>query len=137
MDNLKTLAQDNVAVSRWLIEAARQLLQRDPVDALYDVRALATALEADLDALFGDKPAAVSAIDTVRKDYTEKSGEFKFSDRLRFRWVLEGVTEREVLGWFEDDHVIVKGTYGFWRTSDPEEALRRARTACAALIGEA
>lgn len=55
MKNLQQLAQGNPAQSRWLTEAARQLLQRDCVDALADAEALAAALKADVDALLGGR----------------------------------------------------------------------------------
>lgn len=76
-------------------------------------------------------------IEPIRKDYSPTSGEFTFSERLCFRWMIQGERSREVLGWFEDDHLIVKGTYGYWRTDDPAEALQRARSECGHLIGEA
>lgn len=49
--NLDRLAQGDFAQSRWLTEAAKALLQRDPLDALADAEALVRALRADFDAL--------------------------------------------------------------------------------------
>ena len=56
MNNLKTLAQGGFAQSRWLTEAAQDLLRRDPLDALADAEALVAALKADVGALLGVQP---------------------------------------------------------------------------------
>lgn len=85
-----------------------------------------------------DHGGAIERTHAVRQDHSETCGEFVFGDHLRFRWMVQGERPAEVLGWFEDsDRLIVKGSYGYWRTNDPAEALRRARRECGHLIGEA
>ena len=53
MTNLKIIAQGSAGQSYWLTEAAKRLLDRDPLDALADAEALVAALKADVDALLG------------------------------------------------------------------------------------
>lgn len=53
-------------------------------------------------------------------------GEIPMSGDNVFRWMMTGTTTPEVCGWIEKNHTILKGSYGFWRTDDPQEAARRA-----------
>jgi hypothetical protein len=57
---------------------------------------------------------------------TATSGEVPLSGGHVFRWVLQGTTVPEVCGWVEKDHAVVTGTYGFYRTVDPQAAARIA-----------
>lgn len=57
-----------------------------------------------------------------------KAGHIPMADGNVFCWMMTGTSIPEVCGWVEKDWVIVKGTYGYWRTPDPEEAVKRAST---------
>lgn len=55
---------------------------------------------------------------------TKKSGYFPLKDGAQFAWMLEGDLKPEILGWVErSDRMMVKGTYGYWRTDDPQTAF--------------
>lgn len=51
MENTKALAHGSFEQSFWLTEAAKRMLDRDPLDALADAEALVAALKADVDEL--------------------------------------------------------------------------------------
>lgn len=55
MSKLDDLAKGGFAQSRWLTNAARDLSQRDILNALNDAEALAAALRADFETLTGSK----------------------------------------------------------------------------------
>lgn len=55
------------------------------------------------------------------------SGEIPMNDGHVFRWMLTGTTVPEICGWVEKDHTMLNQTYGFYRTPDPDEALKRCK----------
>lgn len=57
------------------------------------------------------------------------SGDIGLGNGLSFRWMLQGGSKPEIYAWLERDHSIVTGTGGFWRTTDPDEALDRCKAA--------
>ncbi len=56
----------------------------------------------------------------------KSSGEIELGQGRTFRWMLQGDRIPEIYGWIERNYTIEKGTGGFWRTDDPQEAARRA-----------
>lgn len=55
-----------------------------------------------------------------------KSGEVAVQNGFTFKWMMSGTTTPEVYGWLEKEWEILKGSAGFYRTPDPEEAAKRA-----------
>lgn len=52
------------------------------------------------------------------------NGKIDCANGVTFRWMIGGGEEHpEVAGWFEyADGRIMSGSYGWWRTTDPEKA---------------
>lgn len=48
------------------------------------------------------------------------------SDGSVFRMIMTGTTTPEIYGWLEKDHCLISGSAGWWRTTDPQEAAKRA-----------
>lgn len=61
-----------------------------------------------------------------------QSGQVDLGNKVVFRWMIQGETTPEIYGWLERDFAIVQGSGGFWRTADPDEALRRVKAAFSA-----
>lgn len=57
------------------------------------------------------------------------SGDTPMPNGYVFRWIVQGDRTPEIYGWLEMNHDIIRGTGGFWRTDDPEEAVRRCKVA--------
>lgn len=55
-----------------------------------------------------------------------QSGEIEMTNGFVFKWMMSGTTTPEVYGWIEKNYSILKGSGGYWRTSDPQEACKRA-----------
>lgn len=56
-------------------------------------------------------------------------GEITLKNGDVFKWQLSGTTTPEIYGWVERNYSIVKGTAGFYRTTDPERAKQHAEIA--------
>jgi hypothetical protein len=57
---------------------------------------------------------------------SKKFGDIPLRDGYVFRWMMTGDTVPEVYGWTEKDYSIVKGTTGWFRTTDAEAAAKIA-----------
>lgn len=57
----------------------------------------------------------------------EHSGQFELGERLAFRWTMTGDSKPEVYAWLEDNHQTVEGTAGFYRTTNPNQALESCK----------
>lgn len=56
------------------------------------------------------------------------SGEIALTDGHVFKWMIQNPDKPEVYGWVEKDWIIVKGSGGWFRTPDPENAARIAQS---------
>lgn len=57
----------------------------------------------------------------------DDAGELPIGDGHLFRWMIQGERTPELWAWLERDGAIVDGTAGFYRTTDPNQALERMR----------
>lgn len=57
---------------------------------------------------------------------SNNSGEIALEDDFYFKWTMTGTSVPEVYGWVEKGWSIVKGSTGWWRTAEPQEAAERA-----------
>lgn len=58
---------------------------------------------------------------------TGTSGVIPLNNGHTFRWMRQGARTPEIYGWVEKDYTVINGTGGFWRTNDPQEAVKRLK----------
>lgn len=56
-------------------------------------------------------------------------GEIQIAEKTVFRYVIDRTARiPEICGWVEQNHDMVEGTYGFYRTADAEAACEIAKS---------
>jgi len=66
---------------------------------------------------------------------TATQGTIKISDTHDFHWMISGEKCPEIYGWVEDEYRRqLKGTNGWYRTTDPQVAMKHAIMAIDALF---